>query len=71
MYSNFCTVTKDSYTYTSTVDIRVLLSDVRELNSMASVPAEDNSFSVQSFDELVGLDQKIFSSICPGKELVL
>lgn len=51
--------------------IGIGLSDVRELNSMASVPAEDNSFSVQSFDELVGLDQKIFSSICPGKEMVL
>lgn len=51
--------------------IGIGLSDVRELNSMASVPAEDNSFSVQSFDELVGLDQTIFSSICPGKEMVL
>lgn len=50
--------------------IGIGLTDVRELNGMASLPAEDNTFNVQSFDELVRLDQKIFSSICPGKCMI-
>ncbi|KAL3854733.1 hypothetical protein ACJMK2_013983 [Sinanodonta woodiana] len=42
------------------------LSDTKELNAMASPPASENSFSVKEFDELAGLAEKIFSSVCPG-----
>jgi hypothetical protein len=42
------------------------LKDTKEVFAIATPPPEENSFNVQSFDELRGLDQKIFSSICPG-----
>ncbi|KAK3083543.1 hypothetical protein FSP39_025167 [Pinctada imbricata] len=47
--------------------IGIGLSDRTELDAIASVPASENSFAVQSFDELKGLDKKIFQSICPAK----
>ena len=42
------------------------LTDTRELYGIASAPAEDNTFAVNDFDELVGLEKRIFSQICPG-----
>ncbi|CAC5421536.1 unnamed protein product [Mytilus coruscus] len=45
--------------------IGIGLSNLTELNGMASVPAKDNSFNVQSFDELKGL-AKIFPSKRPA-----
>ncbi|KAK3599021.1 hypothetical protein CHS0354_012500 [Potamilus streckersoni] len=45
--------------------IGIGLSDTKELNAMASPPASENSFSVKEFDELAGLAEKIFSSVCP------
>ena len=47
--------------------IGIGLTDVREVNGIASIPASDNAFFVKSFDELEGLDENIFQSICPGK----
>ena len=49
--------------------IGIGLSDRTELDAMATIPPSENSFAVQSFDELVGLDEKIFQSICPGKSM--
>ena len=46
--------------------IGIGLSDTRELDAIASVPASENSYAVQDFDELRGLDKRIFSAICPG-----
>jgi len=46
--------------------IGIGLTDTKEVFAIATPPPEENSFNVQSFDELRGLDQKIFSSICPG-----
>ena len=46
--------------------IGIGLKDTKEVFAIATPPPEENSFNVQSFDELRGLDQKIFSSICPG-----
>lgn len=46
--------------------IGIGLRDTKEVFAIATPPPEENSFNVQSFDELRGLDQKIFSSICPG-----
>ncbi|KAL5006010.1 hypothetical protein ScPMuIL_017168 [Solemya velum] len=45
--------------------IGIGLTDTRELNGIASLPASQNSFSVQSFDDLHGVDEKIFQGICP------
>ena len=47
--------------------IGIGLSDTRELDAMASVPASDNSFAVQDFDELKGLENRVFSALCPGR----
>ncbi|KAL3854705.1 hypothetical protein ACJMK2_013963 [Sinanodonta woodiana] len=44
--------------------IGIGLSDSTELDAIASEPAKDNSFSIQVFDELVGLENTILSSIC-------
>ncbi|XP_060566778.1 uncharacterized protein LOC132725621 isoform X26 [Ruditapes philippinarum] len=44
------------------------LRDTRELDGIASTPHTENSFNVQSFDELKGLDKKIFSALCPTKK---
>lgn len=46
--------------------IGIGLTDTEEVFAIATPPHQENSFNVQSFDELRGLDQKIFSSICPG-----
>lgn len=46
--------------------IGIGLTDTKEVFAIASPPHTENSFNVQNFDELRGLDQKIFSSICPG-----
>jgi len=46
--------------------IGIGLTDTREVNAIANDPPEDNSFNVQSFDELEGLDEKIFTALCPG-----
>ena len=50
--------------------IGIGLSDTRELDSIATPPARDNSFVVNDFDELSFLHQVIFASICPGEQLV-
>lgn len=42
------------------------LTETDELRGMASPPADLNSFAVDSFDELEGFGQKIFSAICKG-----
>ena len=42
------------------------LTDTRELDAMASSPASDNSFAVNDFDELSGLERRIFAAICEG-----
>ena len=46
--------------------IGIGLTDTRELNAIASLPASDNSFAVNDFDELSGLEKRIFSAICEG-----
>lgn len=43
------------------------LRDTRELDAMATPPASENSFNVQSFDELAALTDKVFQAFCPGK----
>jgi hypothetical protein len=43
------------------------LRNTRELDRIASTPHTENSFNVQSFDELKGLDKKIFSALCPSE----
>ena len=43
------------------------LTDTRELDAMASSPASENSFAVNDFDELRGLEKRIFSAICEGQ----
>ncbi|CAG2185535.1 COL6A [Mytilus edulis] len=42
------------------------LTDTRELDAMASEPASENSFNVQSFDELAVLSDQVFQAFCPG-----
>ena len=44
--------------------IGIGLTDTREVNGIASVPATENAFFVQSFDELEGLDEAIFAATC-------
>ena len=51
--------------------IGIGLTDMREVNGIASRPASENAFAVQNFDELEGLDESIFESICPGKHAKL
>ena len=46
------------------------LRDTRELDAMASVPASENSFNVQSFDELAALTDRVFQAFCPGILLI-
>ena len=41
------------------------LPDTVELDAIASAPPEENSFTVENFDKLEGLDEKIFSALCP------
>ncbi|XP_062566472.1 collagen alpha-1(XII) chain-like [Saccostrea cucullata] len=45
--------------------IGIGLSDVTELNQIASVPASENTFIVNNFDELKDLDERIIRSLCP------
>lgn len=47
--------------------IGIGLTDTRELNAMATVPARDNSFNVNDFNELAGIKQQLFSAVCAGK----
>lgn len=47
--------------------IGIGLTDTRELEGIASEPSSDNTFAVNDFDELVGLERRIFSQICVGK----
>lgn len=42
------------------------LRDTRELDAIATPPATENSFNVQSFDELTALSEKVFQAFCPG-----
>ncbi|VDI44329.1 Hypothetical predicted protein [Mytilus galloprovincialis] len=44
--------------------IGIGLKDNQELYAMASVPASENSFSLQDFDELAGLSDSLFNDIC-------
>ncbi|XP_022328093.2 matrilin-3-like [Crassostrea virginica] len=46
--------------------IGIGLRDLREVNGIASEPASLNVFAVDSFDELEGLDEKIYEASCPG-----
>ncbi|KAK7502428.1 hypothetical protein BaRGS_00006381, partial [Batillaria attramentaria] len=46
--------------------IGIGLTDTRELDGMASVPASENSFAVQEFSELRALRDKVFEAFCPG-----
>jgi hypothetical protein len=39
---------------------------LKEVNGIASEPASLNVFAVNTFDELEGLDEKIFEASCPG-----
>ena len=54
---------EDIHIYT----IGIGLTDTRELDAMASVPAAENSFAVNDFDELQGLENRVFSALCPGR----
>lgn len=47
--------------------VGVGLTDAREINAIASVPASQNVFQVTKFDELKGLEQKVFGSFCEGQ----
>ncbi|CAG5124867.1 unnamed protein product, partial [Candidula unifasciata] len=47
--------------------IGVGLTDYRELDGIASPPAEQNSFKVSDFDELQAVDDIIFASACPKR----
>ena len=49
--------------------IGIGLRDTRELDGMASVPATENSFNVQEFDELEGLADDIFGGKACGKTM--
>ena len=49
--------------------IGIALKDLREVNGIASEPASLNVFAVDSFDELEGLDERIFEATCPGNSL--
>ncbi|XP_076075787.1 matrilin-2-like [Mytilus galloprovincialis] len=44
--------------------IGIGLKDNQELYAMVSVPAAENSFSLQDFDELAGLSDSLFNDIC-------
>ena len=46
------------------------LPDTIELDAIASAPAKENSFTVENFDKLEGLDEKIFSALCPVGKLL-
>ena len=45
--------------------IGITLKDTREIEAIASKPATANMFNVDEFDELEGLGEKIFASLCP------
>lgn len=47
--------------------IGIGLQDTRELDGIATPPKEENSFNVQSFDELSVLSERVFEAFCPGK----
>ena len=44
--------------------IGIGLTDLREVDGIASKPVEDNRFAVQEFDELSAMKSKVFSSLC-------
>jgi Mg-chelatase subunit ChlD len=46
--------------------VGIALQDLEEVNGIASEPASENVFSVNTFDELEGLDETIFESTCSG-----
>lgn len=46
--------------------IGIGLTDTAEVFAIATPPSENNSFIIQNFNELSGLDKTIFSSICQG-----
>lgn len=46
--------------------VGIALQDLKEVNGIASEPASENVFSVNTFDELEGLDETIFESTCSG-----
>lgn len=50
--------------------IGIGLQDTKELDAMATPPKEDNSFNVQSFDELSVLSERVFEAFCPGMVLM-
>lgn len=46
--------------------IGIGLADETELRELPSHPVSENTYTVQDFDELQGLEQKIFTSACLG-----
>ena len=46
--------------------IGISLQELWEVNGIASEPASLNVFAVDSFDELEGLDEKIYEATCSG-----
>ncbi|ESO87963.1 hypothetical protein LOTGIDRAFT_126742, partial [Lottia gigantea] len=44
--------------------IGIGLTDLREVDGIASKPVEENRFAVQEFDELSAMKNKVFSSLC-------
>lgn len=42
------------------------LLDTTEIDAIATAPASKNSFSIQNFEDLKFLPDKVFSGICPG-----
>ncbi|KAH3749755.1 hypothetical protein DPMN_184266, partial [Dreissena polymorpha] len=48
--------------------IGIALQDTREVDAIATPPAADNSFHVETFDQLKGLHKTIFSASCPEKK---
>lgn len=45
------------------------LTDRTELDAIATPPASSNSFVVDTFDELKGFEDTVFTSLCPGRLL--
>ena len=49
--------------------IGIGLTDMTEIDGIASKPVEENRFAVQEFSELQSLRDYVFSAICPSKSI--
>ena len=61
------TITEAEYARKKGIHIYAIgigLKDKREVNGIASVPADENAFFVQSFDELQLMDEAILAATC-------